>query len=93
MPPLQNPIVADLAPSGPTLTKYCDEEHAVTYIRMLDADADGADWRDVSRIVLRVDPDQEPEGAKCAYETHLARPKWAARTGYKLFLRAGGWRQ
>jgi hypothetical protein len=42
MPPLRNPIVADLAPSGPTLTKY-DEEHAVTYLRMLDADTEGAD--------------------------------------------------
>jgi hypothetical protein len=57
MPPLRNPIVAELAPSGPALTKY-DEEHAITYVRMLDADADGADWRDVSRIVLRIDPDR-----------------------------------
>jgi hypothetical protein len=43
MPLLRNPIVADLAPSDGALTKY-DEEHAVTYVRMLDADKDGADW-------------------------------------------------
>jgi hypothetical protein len=54
MPPL-NPDVADLAPSGHILTDY-DEEHAVTYIRMLDADKEGADWREVSRIVLHIDP-------------------------------------
>jgi hypothetical protein len=48
MPRLRNPIVADLAPSGPALTKY-DEEHAVTYVRTLDADADEADWPDVHR--------------------------------------------
>ena len=41
MPPL-NPDVADFAPSVPTLTAY-DHEHAITYMRMLDADAKGAD--------------------------------------------------
>jgi hypothetical protein len=45
--PPPNPDVADDEPSGPTLTDY-DEEHAVTYVRMLDADAEGADWREVS---------------------------------------------
>ena len=49
MPPL-DPDVADLAPTGPALTAY-DEEHVVTYVRMLDADREGADWREVSRIV------------------------------------------
>jgi hypothetical protein len=88
MPPVRNPIVAHLAPSEPDLTKY-DEEHAVTYVRMLDADTEGADWRDVSRIVLRIDPDRESDRARRAYETHLARARWAARTGYKLLLRAG----
>ena len=52
MPPL-DPDVADLAPSGAALTDY-DEEHVVTYVRMLDADAEGADWREVSRIVLHI---------------------------------------
>jgi hypothetical protein len=43
MPPLRNPIVADIAPTDPAaLTRY-DEEHAVTYLRMLDADKVGAD--------------------------------------------------
>jgi hypothetical protein len=31
------------------LTTY-DEEHLVTYLRLLDADAEGADWRDVARV-------------------------------------------
>ena len=39
-PPPLDPDVADLAPSGPLLTAY-DEEHAITYMRMLDADAEG----------------------------------------------------
>jgi hypothetical protein len=52
-PPL-NPDVADTAPSDPVLTTY-DEEHTITYLRLLDADAQDADWRDVARIVLHLD--------------------------------------
>ena len=34
--------VADAAPTAPILTGY-DEQHLVTYLRLLDAAADGAD--------------------------------------------------
>jgi hypothetical protein len=37
------------------LTVY-DEEHLMTYLRLLDADVEGADWRDGARIVLHIDP-------------------------------------
>jgi hypothetical protein len=87
MPPL-DPDVTDLAPSDPALTSY-DKEHAVTYIRLLDADAEGADWREVARIVLRIDPEREPERAGRAFESHLARARWAARYGYRRLLRSG----
>jgi hypothetical protein len=40
MSPL-DPDVPDLAPSDPALTAY-DEEHVITYVRMLDADAAGS---------------------------------------------------
>jgi hypothetical protein len=30
----------------------------VTYDRMLDADAEGDDWREVSRIVLHIDAER-----------------------------------
>jgi hypothetical protein len=90
MPPVVNSSVADLAPSGAALTKY-DEEHAVSYIRMLDADKDGPDWSEVARILLCIDPDRELDRARRAYETHLARAKWMARTGHRLLLRQGGW--
>ena len=50
-PPL-DPDIADLAPADSALTAY-DEEHLVTYLRILDAHEEGADWRDVARIVLQ----------------------------------------
>jgi hypothetical protein len=74
-PPPLDPDVADTAPSDAMLTAY-DEEHIVTYLRMLDADAEGADWRDVARIVLHLDPDREPDRARRAFESHLSRAKW-----------------
>jgi hypothetical protein len=70
-----DPNIADLAPSDPALTEY-DEEHLVTYLRMLDANADGADWREVARIVLHIDPEREPDRARRVYDSHLARAKW-----------------
>jgi hypothetical protein len=67
MSPL-DPDVTDLAPTGPALTAY-DEEHAVTYVRMLDADREGADWREVSRIALHIDPEREPDRARRAFDS------------------------
>ena len=80
--------VADTAPDEPALTEY-DKEHAVTYARLLDAEADNADWREVARIVLHIDPTTEPERARVAFESHLARAKWVARHGYRHLLRDG----
>ncbi|MGF6313326.1 hypothetical protein ABIB82_007477 [Bradyrhizobium sp. i1.8.4] len=80
--------IADLAPSALELTPY-DEQHAVTYMRLLDAEADNADWREVARIVLGLDPTHEPDRTRRAFESHLARAKWAAGHGYRELLRRG----
>jgi hypothetical protein len=84
-PPL-NPDVADTAPSDSLLTVY-DEEHIITYLRLLDADAQDADWRDVARIVLHLDPDHESDRARRAFDSHLSRAKWMTEHGYKHLLR------
>jgi hypothetical protein len=86
-PPL-DPDVADFAPDAPELTAY-DEEHVVTYLRLLDVDAENADWHEVARIVLHIDPSREPNRARKAFETHLARAKWMMDHGYKDLLRKG----
>ena len=86
-PPL-DPDVADLAPTDPTLTAY-DEQHVVTYLRLLDAEADNADWREVARFVLHIDLVVEPNRARQAFESHLARAKWLTSHGYRHLLRGG----
>jgi hypothetical protein len=80
-----DPLVSDQAPDGDTLTDY-DQEHLVTYLRLLDADAEGADWTEVARIVLHIDPKQEPQRARRAWESHLARAKWMTEHGYRDLL-------
>lgn len=81
-PPL-NPDVADVAPNEPALTTY-DEQHVVTYIRLLQAEGEGADWREVARVVLHMDPEREPDRARTAYQSHLARAKWVTEKGRLL---------
>ena len=81
-----DPAIDDVAPTASVLTTY-DERHATTYLRLLDAEAEGADWKEVARIVRRVDPAREPERARRAWETHLARAKWMADHGYHQLLR------
>jgi Uncharacterized conserved protein (DUF2285) len=77
--------VANLAPADPIVTAY-DEVHLVTYLRLLDAEADNADWRDVARLILRIDPAQDPDRARKAFDSHLARAKWMASRGYRDLL-------
>jgi hypothetical protein len=86
-PPL-DPDVADTAPSESVLTVY-DEEHLIMYLRLLDADAQGADWREVARIVLHLDPEHESDRARRVFESHLSRDKWMTEHGYRHLLRGG----
>lgn len=84
-PPL-DPDVADSAPDDKALTPY-DEQHLVTYTRLLQADSEGADWREVARIVLHIYPEIEPDRARKAYVSHLQRAKWVTEEG-RLLRRA-----
>ena len=81
--PSLDPDVADVAPTAATPTEY-DEQHVVTYVRLLQAEGEGADWREVARIVLRIDPDSEPDRALNAYRSHLSRAKWVSEQGRLL---------
>jgi hypothetical protein len=83
----RDPVVADIAPSADTLTPY--DDHLVTYLRLLDANTQGADWTEAARIVLGMDPEHEPQRARAVWESHLERTKWMTTHGYKDLLRAG----
>ena len=80
-----DPDVDDFAPIDDALTSY-DERHLVTYLRLLDADIDNADWREVSWIVLHRDPATEPFRTKRCWQSHLARARWMTEHGYRHLL-------
>lgn len=63
-----------------------DERHLATYVRLLMADEEGADWREVVHVLFGLDPVAEPDRAKVVHESHLARARWMTQTGYQHLL-------
>jgi len=75
----------DCPPDSDTLTEY-DERHLVTYLRLLDAAGEGADWREAVAIIFHLDPELELARAKTVYDSHLARARWMTAKGYRHLL-------
>ena len=79
------PAFQDEPPQTLRVNSY-DERHFATYLRILDAAAEEADWREVVHIIFGLDPNQEPERAKLVHDSHLARALWMSNTGYRHLL-------
>ncbi len=76
----------DRPPDGDSVTSY-DESHLALYIRLLDAAAEGADWREAAQILFGLDPGRDAEYAQRVHDSHLARARWMTTTGYRDLLR------
>lgn len=85
MGPDREPDIADQAPWSDALTDY-DLARLTLYLRLLDAERDGADWREVARVVLRQDPDTGEARAHRCWESHMRRARWMTKIGYRLLL-------
>ena len=66
------PDVSDEVPWSDRMTEY-DDRPCDTYIRLLDADEEGMTRDDMARRILGIDSGAEPERARKAVESHLAR--------------------
>jgi len=77
----------DEAPTGRAVTDY-DVTHAPLYIRLMDAAAEGLDWRIMAVRLFEIDPEQAPDRARRVVESHLARALWMRDEGYKGLLGA-----
>ena len=84
-PPL-DPDAADGAPVADVLTLY-DQEHLVTYIRLLEAELARVDWMEAARTILHIDPDRELARARFSWESHMRRAYWMTEEGYLHLLR------
>jgi hypothetical protein len=76
----------DQPPESRTLTDY-DRKHMILYLRLLDADADGADWREAVQILFGLDTRVDEDRARRIHAAHLARAKWMTEHGYRHLLR------
>jgi len=85
---MTEPGFLDEPPDSAVLTDY-DRSHMKTYMRVLDAATDGADWREVVAVIFGIDPDTQTERAKRVHDSHLARARWMTEHGYRLLLREG----
>ncbi len=79
---------ADRPPDVSQLTAY-DESHLVDYLRLLDADDEGGDWREAAACILGIDATAEPHRAKTMHDSHLARARWMTEVGYAHLLGCG----
>ena len=55
--------------------------------RRVVADAEGAEWQEVARIVLHRDPVGEPEKSWRCWDAHLKRARWMTKHGYRHLLK------
>ena len=78
----------DSPPESVELTDY-DRAHMKEYMRVHDAAAEGADWREAVTVIFGIDPDAEPERARRVHDSHLARARWMTEHGYRQLLREG----
>ena len=82
---MADPAFEDRPPGGDQVTEY-DRQHHRNYWRILDAEAEQADWREVVTIIFGIDAAAEPDRARSVYDTHLARARWMSDSGYRQLL-------
>lgn len=79
------PDFLDCPPASELITDY-DERHHETYWRLLDADAQKADWKETVRAIFHVEPDADLTRCRLLFETHLARARWISESGYRTLI-------
>lgn len=63
-----------------------DEQNLGLYLCLLQAEEEGANWREVVAVLFGLDAEREPERAKSVHDSHLARTHWMTECGYRHLL-------
>ena len=69
------------APVSESLTAY-DRAHISTYLRLFDADRDGAPWQEAAPVIFGDAAEADPTRLRDQHTSHLARAKWLVDAGY-----------
>lgn len=77
-------VMSDL-PNDDRITLY-DRDQMGVYLSLLYAAGEGISIEAMAREILGLDPDKDPNRAIATVESHLARARWLAGSGYKLLL-------
>jgi len=75
-------INVELVPTARAVTAE-DRRLFPIYIQILDLDSAGKCWKETTRKLLAIDPDENAEIARNLYESYLVRAKWMCETGIK----------
>lgn len=75
----------DSPPSAERVTDY-DLQHRITYLRLLDADAEGASWEEAASVIFGFNLDDDYERARRVHHAHLERARWMTQVGYRDLL-------
>lgn len=70
--------VRAVAPDSDMITSY-DQEHFLTYARLIDAERSGVEWREAATEILRCNVEQDPERTHRCWKSHLARAHWLVK--------------
>jgi hypothetical protein len=81
------PNFLDEPPVDARLTEY-DRAHLPTYLRLLDAETEGAPWEEVANIIFGIDAQTDPARAEQMYKNHLARARWMTENGFRDLIRS-----
>jgi hypothetical protein len=73
-------MILSTAPCVDAITLY-DQQHFLTYARLLSAEKHGTSWRVAASVILQCDVTVAPEIAHACYESHLARARWIITDG------------
>lgn len=79
------PDIADDVLWSNRMIEY-DDRHYEAYTRLLDVDEEGVTRDDMARRILGIDPDDRPERARKAMESHLACARWMGEVGYRFLV-------
>lgn len=82
---IESSFFRDSPPAEDAVTEY-DRAHSITYLRLLDAQADGATWQEAASIIMGFDLDGDAERARRVHASHLERALWMTRVGYRHLL-------
>jgi hypothetical protein len=72
----------DQPPMDERVTDY-DRAHLSTYLRLLDAESEGAPWQEAAKIIFGLDPKNDLARADLMYKSHLARARWMTDNGFR----------